>query len=523
MAKTTGDTCTFCGRSSRDVNLLINGISGCICDDCARQAYEIVKEQTGGKKTSFGLKQKDLPKPEDIKTFLDQYVIGQDDAKRYLSVSVYNHYKRLLQKVTADDVEIEKSNIIMVGATGTGKTLLARTIAKLLHVPFAIVDATVLTEAGYVGEDIESILTRLLQAADYDVEAAQRGIVFIDEIDKIARKSDNPSITRDVSGEGVQQGLLKLLEGSIVNVPPQGGRKHPEQKMIAVDTKNILFVCGGAFDGIEKKIAQRLNTRVVGYSASLGTATVDRNNLLKYITPTDLKSFGLIPEIIGRLPILTYLNPLDRDTLRNILTEPKNSIIIVNVPPQGGRKHPEQKMIAVDTKNILFVCGGAFDGIEKKIAQRLNTRVVGYSASLGTATVDRNNLLKYITPTDLKSFGLIPEIIGRLPILTYLNPLDRDTLRNILTEPKNSIIKQYVKLFEMDGIKLTFDEKVYEFIVDKALEFKLGARGLRSIVEAVMMDAMYSMPSQKVKELHVTLEYAKEKFEKSDVNRLQVA
>ena len=345
-------------------------------------------------------KQKDLPKPEDIKTFLDQYVIGQDDAKRYLSVSVYNHYKRLLQKVTADDVEIEKSNIIMVGATGTGKTLLARTIAKLLHVPFAIVDATVLTEAGYVGEDIESILTRLLQAADYDVEAAQRGIVL----------SDNPSITRDVSGEGVQQGLLKLLEGSIVNVPPQ-----------------------------------------------------------------------------------------------------------------GGRKHPEQKMIAVDTKNILFVCGGAFDGIEKKIAQRLNTRVVGYSASLGTATVDRNNLLKYITPTDLKSFGLIPEIIGRLPILTYLNPLDRDTLRNILTEPKNSIIKQYVKLFEMDGIKLTFDEKVYEFIVDKALEFKLGARGLRSIVEAVMMDAMYSMPSQKVKELHVTLEYAKEKFEKSDVNRLQVA
>ncbi len=369
-----------------------------------------MRSQAGGKKTSFGLKQKDLPKPEDIKTFLDQYVIGQDDAKRYLAVSVYNHYKRLLQKVTADDVEIEKSNIIMVGATGTGKTLLARTIAKLLHVPFAIVDATVLTEAGYVGEDIESILTRLLQAADYDVEAAQRGIVFIDEIDKIARKSDNPSITRDVSGEGVQQGLLKLLEGSIVNVPPQ-----------------------------------------------------------------------------------------------------------------GGRKHPEQKMIAVDTKNILFVCGGAFDGIEKKIAQRLNTRVVGYSASLETATVDRNNLLKYITPTDLKSFGLIPEIIGRLPILTYLNPLDRDTLRNILTEPKNSIIKQYVKLFEMDGIKLTFDEEVYEFIVDKALEFKLGARGLRSIVEAVMMDAMYSMPSQKVKELHVTLEYAKEKFEKSDVNRLQVA
>lgn len=410
MAK-TGDKCSFCGRSSKEVNLLINGVSACICDDCARQAHEIVKEQLEVKKSKeLGLDQKNLPKPEDIKTFLDQYVIGQDDAKRYLAVSVYNHYKRLLQKVTEDDVEIEKSNIIMVGATGTGKTLLARTIAKLLHVPFSIVDATVLTEAGYVGEDIESILTRLLQAADYDVEAAQRGIVFIDEIDKIARKSDNPSITRDVSGEGVQQGLLKLLEGSIVNVPPQ-----------------------------------------------------------------------------------------------------------------GGRKHPEQKMIAVDTKNILFICGGAFDGIEKKIAQRLNTRVVGYAASIDTATVDRNNLLKYITPTDLKSFGLIPEIIGRLPILTYLNPLDRSTLRSILTEPKNSIIKQYVKLFEMDDIKLTFDDAVYEFIVDKALEFKLGARGLRSIVEAVMMDAMYSMPSENKKELHVTLEYAKEKFEKSDVNRLQIA
>lgn len=409
MAK-AGDTCTFCGRSSRDVELMINGISGCICNECASQAYEIVKEQLGKKKTKLDLDRKDLPKPEDIKTFLDQYIIGQDDAKRYLSVSVYNHYKRLMQEETNDDVEIEKSNIIMVGSTGTGKTLLARTIAKLLHVPFAIVDATVLTQAGYVGEDIESILTRLLQAADYDVEAAERGIVFIDEIDKIARKGDNPSITRDVSGEGVQQGLLKLLEGSIVNVPPQ-----------------------------------------------------------------------------------------------------------------GGRKHPEQKMIPVDTKNILFICGGAFDGIEKKIAQRLNTRVVGYAASKDTAQVDRNNMLKYITPTDLKSFGLIPEIIGRLPILTYLNPLDRTALRNILTEPKNSIIKQYIKLFAMDNIQLSFDEDVYEFVVDKALEFKLGARGLRSIVEAIMMDAMYSMPSENKTEFHVTLEYAKEQFAKSDVNRLQIA
>lgn len=408
MAK-AGDTCTFCGRSSRDVDLMINGLSGCICNECATQAYEIVKEQLGKKKSKLDLDRKDLPKPEDIKTFLDQYIIGQDEAKRYLAVSVYNHYKRLMQEETSDDVEIEKSNIIMVGSTGTGKTLLARTIAKLLHVPFAIVDATVLTQAGYVGEDIESILTRLLQAADYDVEAAERGIVFIDEIDKIARKGDNPSITRDVSGEGVQQGLLKLLEGSIVNVPPQ-----------------------------------------------------------------------------------------------------------------GGRKHPEQKMIPVDTKNILFICGGAFDGIEKKIAQRLNTRVVGYAASKDTAQVDRNNMLKYITPTDLKSFGLIPEIIGRLPILTYLNPLDRVALRNILTEPKNSIIKQYIKLFAMDNIQLSFDEDVYEFVVDKALEFKLGARGLRSIVEAIMMDAMYSMPSENKTEFHVTLEYAKEQFAKSDVNRLQI-
>ena len=413
MAKKANSSnhCSFCGRSENDVNLLISGISGYICDMCSEQAHEIVNEtfKSSGK-SAPDISLNSLPKPKQIKEFLDQYVIGQDSAKRFLSVSVYNHYKRILQKTVKDDVEIEKSNIIMVGATGTGKTLLARTIAKLLRVPFTIVDATVLTEAGYVGEDIESILTRLLQVADYDVAAAERGIVFIDEIDKIARKSDNPSITRDVSGEGVQQGLLKLLEGSVVNVPPQGGRKHPEQRMIAVNTKNILFVCGGAFDGIEKKIANRLNTRVVGYAAS-------------------------------------------------------------------GR----------------------------------------------TADIDRNNLLQYITPMDLKAFGLIPEIIGRLPILTYLEPLDRDALLRILTEPKNSIIKQYEKLFSMDGVTLTLDKDVYEYIVDKAIEFKLGAHGLRSIVEAIMIDAMFSLPSEDKKKLHVTREYAVKHFEKSDFRHLRVA
>ncbi len=398
--------CSFCGRSEDDVNMLISGLSGYICDDCIKQAYNIL--ETAGavddpKKGKGGAcKLAEVPKPMDIKAYLDEYIIGQDEAKRSLAVAVYNHYKRLQQPEDETGVEIEKSNIIMVGSTGTGKTLLARTIAKLLDVPFTIVDATVFTEAGYVGEDVESILSRLLQVADYDVAETERGIVFIDEIDKIARKSDNPSITRDVSGEGVQQGLLKLLEGTVVNVPPKGGRKHPDQNYTQVDTKNILFICGGAFDGIETKIARRLNTHVVGF----------------------------------------------------------NSI-------------------------------------------------------QNTAKIDKNDLMKYVLPQDLKAFGLIPEIIGRLPVLTYLKPLDREALRKILVEPKNSIVKQFTKLFEMDGIKLTFTDGALDYIVDKAVEYKLGARGLRSIVESVVNEAMFELPSKDVKELEVTRDYAAQELEKS--------
>ena len=401
--------CSFCGRGESEVSLLLSGLNGsCICNDCVQQANEVIMENfprlKKGKGTDFVLA--DLPKPHEIKDYLDQYVIGQDDAKKFLSVSVYNHYKRLMQASADDGGEIEKSNIVIVGPTGTGKTLLARTIAKLLKVPFTIVDATVFTEAGYVGEDVESILSRLLQVADYNVEEAERGIVFIDEIDKIARKGDNPSITRDVSGEGVQQGLLKLLEGSMVNVPPKGGRKHPDQDYIHVDTRNILFICGGAFDGIERKIAQRLNTHVVGF-----------------------------------------------DSVQNV--------------------------------------------------QRIDTK----------------NLMKYIQPQDLKSFGLIPEIIGRLPVLTYLNPLDRQALRNILTEPKNSIVKQQVKLFEMDGIELSFEPEMFDYVVDKAVEYKLGARGLRSIMETIMIDAQFDAPSCGKNKLVITADYARQQMEKSQ--RLQ--
>lgn len=405
------EKCSFCGRPENQLNLLIRGVDGNICDDCSNEAMRIVSEDKASKQ-QFDVKSLRLLKPKELKKHLDQYVIGQEDAKKVISVAVYNHYKRLHNHefMKDNDVEIEKSNIVMVGATGTGKTLLAKTIAKQLQVPFAIVDATVLTQAGYVGEDVESLLSRLLQAADYDVKATERGIVFIDELDKIARKGDNPSITRDVSGEGVQQGLLKLLEGSVVSVPPEGGRKHPEQKLVQIDTKNILFIAGGAFDGIEKIISKRLNTQVVGF----------------------------------------------------------NSI-----------KEGEQ--------------------------------------------LDRENMLQYITPQDLKNYGLIPEIVGRIPAITYLNPLERDSLKRILTEPKNAIIKQYVKLMEMDKIKLIFEDEVLDYIVDKAVEYKVGARGLRSICETIMVDAMYEMETDNKKQMKISLDYAKEKVEILHKKKLKVA
>lgn len=404
-------TCSFCGSPRSGVNMLIAGINGHICDSCANQASKIVQEELtlSPSATSAAFQGLNLLKPQEIKAHLDEYVIGQQDAKKVLAVAVYNHFKRLKQKSTENEVEIEKSNVILVGRTGTGKTLLAKSIAKLLNVPFCIADATVLTEAGYVGEDVESILSRLLQAADYNVDNAQMGIVFIDEVDKIARKNDNPSITRDVSGEGVQQALLKLLEGATVNVPPQGGRKHPEQKMISIDTKNILFICGGAFDGIERLIANRVNRQTIGFS------------------------------------------------------------------------------------------------------------------SAAEQSIEQDSLLKYITPTDIRNFGLIPELIGRFPVLTYLEPLKEADLKRILTEPKNALVKQYTKLFDMDGVKLELDQEVLDFIVEKAMEFGLGARGLRSICEAILTDAMFELPGSSKKSLSVNLDYATKQFGKSKIATLKVA
>lgn len=412
MAKTSQLHCSFCGRNRDEVKILIAGQDGHICENCVEHAQEIIAQELSAKQennTSANFKL-NVRRPAEIKKFLDEYVIGQDDAKKVLSVAVYNHYKRVNSKAQQDEVEIEKSNIIMVGETGTGKTLLAKTIARLLNVPFAIVDATVFTEAGYVGEDVESMLTRLLQNCNYDVAAAERGIVYVDELDKIARKGDNPSITRDVSGEGVQQGLLKMLEGTEVLVPPQGGRKHPEQKMIKVDTKNILFICGGAFDGIDKVIARRVNTNAIGFS--------------------------------------------------------------VNKEEQEHQ---------------------------------------------------RKNLLQFINATDLKSFGLIPELLGRLPVITHLNPLDAETLRNILTEPRNSLIKQFTRLFELEGIELIMDKEVLDFMVKKALEYKLGARGLRSICESILTDAMFELPGTDTQQLHITLDYAEQMFSKSKISALKVA